>query len=271
MRNIWLVTKYTFREALSRRVFIAFGIIATLGIIITALILSNLSLPDLFPEEAGIEQESMGFIAAKLQEMIIGFLGGLGLILAIFSTSSFIPALLEKGTIDIFLSKPMSRAQLLAGRFAGGILMVLASMTYLVGGIWLVISFVFNAWHFEFLYSIFTITWTFAVLYALIVFMGVITHSSMLGMMSAYFIFFIVSPILSAHESLSEFLGQGAVIFLLEVLYYIVPNTSDLLGEVTSTLVAGEGIAHWEPILTSLLFTVIIFGFSLVIFEKKDF
>ena len=47
-------------------------------------------------------------------------LGQLGLLLAIIATAGFFPAWLERGAIDVAVSKPVRRGQLFLGRYLGG-------------------------------------------------------------------------------------------------------------------------------------------------------
>jgi len=90
--------------------------------------------------------------------------------------------------------------------------------------------------------------------------------------MSAYFIFLILSPLLYAGRT-----KFGAVItsdFLKSVIdffYYIIPKTSELIGNITVNLAVGEGIVDWQPVLTSLAFTVVVMWYAIFIFRKKDF
>ncbi|HKB85633.1 MAG TPA: hypothetical protein VKD08_05665, partial [Ignavibacteriaceae bacterium] len=123
MKNIYLMTLFTLKEALARKVFLFFIGISALAIVITALIFSLVDTQSII---TGIETKTgndflIRNIVSTLEIMIISPLAGLGLLLAIFSSSSFVPNMLEKGNIDLLLSKPVSRQQLLWGKYAGGL------------------------------------------------------------------------------------------------------------------------------------------------------
>ena len=135
-------------------------------------------------------------VITKIQLMITAPLSNLCLLLAIFASSSFVPLMLEKGNIDLLLSKPISRTQLLLGKYFGGILVVFINIAFLILGAWIIISLKFSYWNFNFPLVILVITFTFAVLYSLVVLFGIIFRSSVPGMMTAYFIFLILSPAL---------------------------------------------------------------------------
>ncbi len=274
MRNIYLMTLFTLKEALARKVFLFFIGISALAILITALIFGLVDTQSII---TGIETKTgndflIRNIVSTLEIMIISPLAGLGLLLAIFSSSSFVPNMLEKGNIDLLLSKPVSRQQLLWGKYAGGLLVVLLNIGFLVIGIWLIIALKFSFWDPTFLWSILIITFTFAVLYSLIVLCGVLTRGSMLGMMLAYFIFLVLSPILNlAYSRADIFFKSDIVKNIVKGIYYFVPKTSELMGGTISDLATGKGISDFQPLISSFLFLVLMMILSIITFRKKDF
>ena len=273
MKNIMTVTWYTLKEAMARKVFIFYSIISILVIVFTAVILGVTNLDSIVNGFAGKNAAPMmAEIVSKLEIAIIAPLASLGLLLAIFASSSFIPIMLEKGNIDLLLSKPVSRTQLLWGKYFGGILVVFINIALLIIGVWLSISIKFSIWTYPFLWSILIITFTFAVLYALIVLFGVLTKGSMLGMMFAYLIFLILSPLLKfAHGDMQTFITSGFWKGVIDTLYYIIPKTSELMSNTIGKLANGGGIENYEPIWTSFLFLAAMMGLSNYIFNKKDF
>ncbi len=274
MKNIYLMTLFTLKEAMARKVFLFFIGISVLAIIITALIFSLVDTQSII---SGLQNKTgndllVRNIVSTLEIMIISPLAGLGLLLAIFSSSSFVPNMLEKGNIDLLLSKPVSRQELLWGKFTGGLLVVLINIGFLVIGIWLIIALKFSFWDPTFLWSIIIITFTFAVLYSLIVFCGVLTRGSMLGMMLAYFIFLILSPVLAlANDKADMFFKSDAVKGIIKGIYYFIPKTSELMGSMITNLATGKGVEDFQPLISSFLFLVLMMILSIIIFRKKDF
>ena len=107
MNNIWITTWYTVREALARKVFLFFIGLSALAIIITAIVVNVLSDAALQSSiTAHNKDHVLGQIVTSIQLMITTPLVYLGVLLAIFSSASFIPHMLEKGNIDLLLSKP---------------------------------------------------------------------------------------------------------------------------------------------------------------------
>lgn len=273
IKNIWLITAFTLRESMARKVFLFFAIISGLafvGIILAFSVVSTESLMNT-ANQSGANVATAEMVTA-LELMIVNPLSGLCMLLAIFATASLIPKMIEKGNIDLLLSKPISRTQLLLGKYTGGILVVFINILFLVMGTWLIVSLKFSYWNFSFLYVSLTITFAFAVLYALIVFFGVVTRSSIPGMMAAYFIFLLISPLLFGYwKQFRNSVTNEILKSVLDVLYYIVPKTSELTGLITINLASGKGITEYQPVITSLLFLILALGFSIYFFRKKDF
>ena len=266
MRNIGILTVATLREAMSKKVFLFFIGISLIVLVITGIIFS------FFNTSILIKGEEFNNSVSMLQLALISPLSGLCLLLSIFSCSSFIPSMLEKGNIDLLLSKPVTRTELLLGKYVGGLLVVLINILILIFGVWLLIGFKFGYWNIAFLSSSLVITFAFAVLYSIIVLFGVITQGSMSGMMTAYFIFIILSPLLyNAQMKWSAFIQSDLLKAVVKGLYYIVPKTHELMGETLVSIVNKKGIENFQPFATSLVFLVVMLILSVLIFKKKDF
>jgi ABC-type transport system involved in multi-copper enzyme maturation permease subunit len=217
VRNIFIIIQFTIREALARKAFLFFAGVTVLVLLGALLFISLIDFDTLMGlSQSAISDGSVGEkINAIVLTIIINPLASLGLLFAIFSSASFVPVLLEKGNIDLFLSKPVSRVQLLIGKYIGVVLYVFINIFILVFGVWLIISIKFGYWDASFLTLSVMITFAFAVLYALILFFGVITKSSILGMMVAYLIFLILSPLMLLYkENLNEFVSGYNIIFI---------------------------------------------------------
>lgn len=272
IKNIYILSILTFREALSRKIFIFFFGVSSFILLLFSILFMTIS-PDTFSgiQINDVASESVsGTIAQGLKLFITIPLFGGGLFLSIFSVSSFIPQMTEKGSIDLLLSKPVSRAQIILGKFFGGTTMVFVNILYLILGIWVLIGLKFDEWDPSFLFTILTITFAFAVLYTLIILLGIITRSSVASMIISYLIFFILSPILSYRETIATFIDKKIVTFLLEFFYYIVPQTSEL-STITSDLASGNDLFSGEPLVISSLHLILILVASIIIFSKKDY
>jgi ABC-type transport system involved in multi-copper enzyme maturation permease subunit len=276
LKNVWIITWSTLREAMARKVFLFFLGISAVVIIVLALITSLTDTSSILGNIGNISHGNnpvtgIGGMVTMFEIVIINSIANLGLLLAIFSSASFVPVMLEKGNIDLLLSKPISRAQLLWGKYTGGILVVLINIAFLIIGVWFIISLKFSYWNFAVLWSILLITFAFATLNAVIVLFGVMTKSSILGMMTAYFIYLILSPfLLASKDRMLPFLQNKVLNTILDGFYYVIPKTSEIFGKDIFNLASGTNIAI-QPIISSFLFLFFIMILSVEIFKRKDF
>ncbi len=213
--------------------------------------------------------------AVSLDQFVIGvqqFVGGaayfLGTLLGLFATAPLIGSLLERGRIDLLLSKPISRTQLLAGHVLGVWLVALLLATYLIGAVWLVISLKTGIWAPTFLLSIGIIVVMFAVMYGVVLLLGVSTQSTALSLIVAYGLIFI-SVVFAAHEQLVPQINPPwRNVFL--ALYHILPNFAEVTA-VVSQLAAWRPVATWYPLLSSILFGAAAYGAAFAWFLRRDF
>jgi ABC-type transport system involved in multi-copper enzyme maturation permease subunit len=273
MRNLLVISWFTLREAFARKVFIFFLIISLLVIIGLILLTSLISSQSLVQGIAQSHDKTLiGNIASTLEFIIISPLSSLCLLLAIFSSSSFVPNMMEKGNIDLLLSKPVSRDQLLWGKYFGGVLIVFLNIAFLIIGVWFIISLKFSHWDVSFLLITLIITFAFAVLYSIIVLFGIVTKNAIFGMMLAYFVFLILSPLLHfLHSRVDIFIDSKFLKEIISFLYYVIPKISELMGSNLIDIASGKGIVDLQPIISSFLFLIFMMSASVWIFRKKDF
>jgi ABC-type transport system involved in multi-copper enzyme maturation permease subunit len=208
MKNIYTLSLLTFREALSKKIFLFFFSVSTFVIAIFALIFAFTSGDSVSVNITSSGTNLVNSVANGIKMFITYPLYAGGLFISIFSVAGFIPSLLEKGNIDLVLSKPVSRDQVILGKFFGGTAMVFSNIFYAIFSLWFLIGLKFGVWDISFLLSSFTITLAFATLYSVIILLGIITRSSMLPMVVSYLTFFALSPLLSSRESLFSFVDS---------------------------------------------------------------
>jgi ABC-type transport system involved in multi-copper enzyme maturation permease subunit len=129
------------------------------------------------------DETSLGRVLYTIEDQIINGLGGaLALLIGLIITSFFIPNMLRKGSVDLFISKPIGRSQLLIYKYIGGLTFVFLVTSFTIGGIWLVIALRSGFWDPSFLAVIPILTFTFAIIYAMSTFVAVFTRSAIASM-----------------------------------------------------------------------------------------
>jgi ABC-type transport system involved in multi-copper enzyme maturation permease subunit len=220
--------------------------------------------------------ESTGEDAVK--QLVIGFqivMLNISYLLIItfclISVSSFIPSMIEKGNIDLLLSKPISRANIILGKFSGGVILIFLSLVYLIGFVWLILSAKSGYWHIPFLYSIFWLTLSFAVVYSVVILLGLTTKSSILTIIITLFLVFVITPFLAVREETVFTLINNEVFkFIINFFYYVLPKPSDI-NTICANIILGEPIKSYQPLITSLLFMVTMLFVSILYFRKRDY
>lgn len=122
---------------------------------------------------------SLGEALSFIQDGLVNGLGaGIALIISVVITAFFVPNLLRKGSIDLMISKPIGRVQLLVFKYVGGLTFIFLIATVTVGGVWLATGVRSGNWNPSFLLLIPVLTFSFAILYAVSVTVAVFTRSA---------------------------------------------------------------------------------------------
>jgi ABC-type transport system involved in multi-copper enzyme maturation permease subunit len=194
------------------------------------------------------------------------------LFFGIFVSAGIIPSMLEKGTIDLLASKPISRTALLFGRAFGGLLTMATNLLLFVTAIWAIYGWATGIWYAPFILWTFVIPlFAFIVIYSGIIVLNVVTESSVLPMILAYIHLMILSNLLSGREEiLYTFIESKVWRGLIDGLYYILPQTNDYLRIVPQAIFTGQ-VTTPEPFIQGAIFTAVMLGLAAWRMERKDF
>lgn len=189
--------------------------------------------------------------------------------------SSFIPSMLQKGHIDLLLSKPISRTKIVIGHLLAGTAFSFLSSFFLLGIIWLIVSFKTSVWHIPFLYSILWFTLIFLVLYSFVIFIGLLTKNTILNILINLILFFPLSWIFYLLNMVTKkgeqfFSFNAATEFVIKFFYYILPKPWDL-ADLCENTIKQEALSSVQPIITSVLFIGIMISLSIWYFNRKDY
>lgn len=263
----------TFREGFARKTIIAFLSIATLVLVVAFFIFLIMKNSILSPVTMTQGTQKIVITAEQIMQNILLGIASLvyapAILLSIFATASIVPNTMEKGSIDLLLSKPISRLELLAGKFIGGTVMVLACIAYYLIGMTLIVGFLLGHWTLTLFWTILPMTLSFAVLYSLSILLGVLSRSSALPIITSYFLFILVIPALASRDQLFAVIQNATLTTVLDGLYYFLPKTSEL-GRLSEVLIQNQAV-DWMPIWSSALFGAACFVGALWVFRKKDF
>jgi len=264
----------TFREAMARWIFIGLFALSSL-MILFFLFLMRIDILEgatatisLFGQSSGRSQDVTRLVN-NVYGGIATFLYTWGMGLAVFASAGLLPRVMEPGRIELILSKPVTRAHILLGRFLGNLLIVAANATYLVLGVWVIFGAKTGIWGPRFLIAIATSVFTFTVLLTVVVFLGVLVESTALSTMVTMGLM-ILSPVLAQTDTMMRLLSSDSSRTIWKALYYLLPKVYDI-GRLTLNLVRGGEAMEWMPLWSSALFGAVVLAGAIGIFSRRDF
>src|SRR6202162_4070506 len=197
MRAVTASVEEVFREAAARWTLIAYFALSSLFILVFALAV-NLDVVNGALAGAKLFGQSvqMGRQDISIERFVLGFESGfsgflfvIGTFLALFATAHLVPRLQEKGTIDLYLSRPVGRVPLLLSRYLAGLALAAANLAYLIVSMWLIVVWKTHVAHPRFLAGGLVILFTIAVLLAFAFLVGVVTSSTGVSLMGTFAVF----------------------------------------------------------------------------------
>jgi ABC-type transport system involved in multi-copper enzyme maturation permease subunit len=273
----WALITDTWREAFARFTFLGFAIASTLFLLTLAFALNldivdgSLAAASLLGKEFVLPEGGppIDQVVVRGQAVFAGMLYGLGIFLAVFATGSLVPNLVKRGTVDLYLTRPISRTQVLLGRFAGGVTLVIANLAYLCGGVVAVVTLKTGVWNPRFLLAGGVILLVFLSFLGLMFLVGVLSGSTPLSIMVPYGLYVISLP-LAAHERLAAVMDSRLAAGVVHTLYWVLPKTAEL-GRDMVRLVLAEGSLDPIAAATTAAFGAICLTFALIVFNRKNY
>jgi ABC-2 type transport system permease protein len=272
------------REAAARWTLIAYFFLSTLFIILFASAL-NLDIVDgalagakLFGKEVEMSE------SISIEKLVMGFESGFAgvlylfcTLLAIFATAHLVPRMQDKGTIDLYLSRPVGRVPLLLSRYVAGLVLASSNVIYLMGSIWLIVTWKTGVAHPRFLLAGAVIIFVIAVLLAFAFLVGVVTSSTAVSIMTTYAIT-LFSTILVAHDKMAAAVSKEWQAWMIDGLYWIFPKTVEL-GQAVVAIVGGSEmpkevtrvLSNPAPFVSTAIFGVVCLFLSSWLFTRKEF
>jgi ABC-type transport system involved in multi-copper enzyme maturation permease subunit len=283
MRAFAASVEEVFREAAARWTLIAYFALSTLFILLFATAI-NLDVVNGALAGAKLfgQTVEMGGRTIDIDKLVLGFESGfagvlyfLATFLALFATAHLVPRLQDKGTVDLYLSRPVGRVTLLLSRYLSGIALAAANLVYLFGSLWLIIVWKTHVANPRFFLGALSILFTFAVLLAFAFVVGVVTSSTGVSLMATVALFFL-SAILAAQEKISAVMSKEWAAKLVDGLYWVFPKTSQLL---SATIVGVRGAAvgrigemnYFAVFGSTALFGIAMLALASRLFSRKDF
>lgn len=273
------------REAAARWTLLAYFFLSTIFILIFASAV-NLDIVDgalagakLFGKEVQMHDSDQ----ISIEKLVLGFETGFSVFLyfictflAIFATAHLVPRMQEKGTIDLYLSRPVSRVRLLLSRYVAGLILAGSNIVYLMASIWLIVAWKTHVANPRFLLGGTIIFLVVAVLLAFAFLVGVVTSSTAVSIMTTYGIFFF-GLMLAAHEKIEAAVSTEWQAAMIKGMYWFFPKTAEL-GQAVVAFVGGSELPERilrvlspAPFLTTAAFGAGCLILASWLFTRKEF
>jgi ABC-2 type transport system permease protein len=284
MRVLLANIEEVFREAAARWTLLAYFFLSSLFILIFALAV-NLDVVDGALAGAKLFGKTVDMRGGEIDidQLVLGFESGfsailylIGTFLAIFATAHLVPRLQEKGTVDLYLSRPVGRVRLLLSRYVAGLILSAANLVYLIGAIWVILIWKTGVVHPSFLLGGVIILFTISTLLAFAFLVGVITSSTAVSIMTTFGLF-LFSAVLSGHERYEAAVSSVWNARIIHGLYLIMPKTTELGRSVVALVSGGQapiqvtGVVTPAPFITTALFGITCLVLASLVFRRKEF
>ncbi len=276
------IIEATVREGIARKTILGMFIVSTITILLAIFLFQlnaiqhGLLSPATGHVRTGQNQQPMQLLGVTVLDMmwmgVSAFLLLISIFVGSFVTAGFVTSLMEKGTIDLLLSKPVERWLYIAGRYVGAVLIILAEVAYLVLGLWLVAGISLGSWSPNFLISIFAITLAFAGVYSLVTLFGVLTRSSWFAIIIVLALYILVGFIIPLARFIDRLLNgaptEGVLSTIASGLQYIMPARG--LNTLISHTILLQPVTI-TPIFITAGLSVLYLAISCFAFSKKEF
>lgn len=270
------------REAAARWTLVAYFFLSTIFILIFASAI-NLDIVDGALAGAKLFGKSVEVNGSiSIEKLVMGFESGFSGILyvlctflAIFATAHLVPRMQEKGTIDLYLSRPVSRMKLILSRYVAGLILAGSNVLYLIGSIWLIVAWKTHVFHPRFFLAGGVILFLIAVLLAFAFMIGVITSSTAVSIMATYGVFFF-GLMLAGHARIEAALSKEWQAAAIRTLYWIMPKTAELATSVVA-YVGGPQLQNEilkvtaAPFWSTAIFGLVCITLASWMFQRKEF
>ena len=265
MITLWPIALTTFREGIRNR--------ALYGITLIALLLLGVNLMI-----AGMIPRNVGKMAV---DMVLSTISFSGLLVVLFIGINLMAKDLDKRTIYMVLSRPISRSQYIIGKFLGMAMLILATVLFLsifsslsIFMIKLTYPDYFErfSWSLVFL-AIFFITVMLILLSSLSFLFASFTSTSFITLVLTM-IGYIIGQSMRDVKALVEAGIQVSpvTVKLIEAAYYVFPNLSqfDIKMQAAHGLPVSASYVFWT-LTYGLVYTCLVITLAALVFRKKEF
>ena len=222
-----------------------------------------------FGEQIKIPRMSVYQFVENIQTGLAMLISVIGLLLALMATSTLFPQMLQKGSVELLLCRPIPRWRVITARFLGGSSIMAFNALYLFFGVWLVLGLKSGIWTHGFPLSTFLVIFAFIILFSVVMAASTITENGPVGLLFSYTIL-VFSPILAAHDRITPAFSKELYRKVFRFLYWVLPKTAETIGS-ARRLILGQPLEFGIIAGTSAAFALACWAITIVYFMRKDY
>ncbi len=251
--QIWALIVDSFRESLDRKIFWVMLLISLAVASAMFCITFEPNRINLFFGTWSIESTLFTYggalatdrIASILVEWIADIvLGSVGIFLALIATAGFMPSMMERGGIEVVLSKPLPRWKLVLGKYVGSLIFMAAHASIFVALTFLVAGLRWKVWLPRYFLVVPLMILMFSYLYCVSTLVAVYTRSTIaviLITIGSWIVFAGVQSTGDYFEMYPKSQDYRTAYNTVRLIRWVIPKTSDL------TLLAREWTRSAAP------------------------
>jgi len=205
---------------------------------------------------------------------ITTFLTVLTMLGFIAAASGYFPGLIAQGSVDSVLSRPVSRLQVFMGKYVGGLGLI--SVALFACWLFTFVSFglMTGIWHWRFFSALPMTLLSVALLYAIVAWVGLMTRSATLALVTGYFFYLVVDTAVTVMVTVAPvtplFADMKWIVKMAEVIKATFPNFA-LMRTSAVASVANVPIFEWQPIVVAFVWLGLLLFTSYTRFRRTDF
>jgi ABC-type transport system involved in multi-copper enzyme maturation permease subunit len=265
----------TFQESFRNKMFLFFFLVSTLIVASIGLAL-NMDIVNGVMHGVTFLGNELRMPAFSAKQWVESFQSGLamvigtfGMFLALMATSTLFAQMLQKGSIDLLLCRPIPRWRIITDRFAGGAAIMAFNAAYLFFGVWMVLGWKSGVWNQGFPLSALLAIFGFIILFSVVMVVSVTSESAPAGLLAAATML-MFSPILAAHERITPAFSSELYRRVFRTLYWVLPKSAETIGAMRR-LIVEQPLDINYVVGTSLAFALVCYVVTVVYFIRKDY
>jgi len=187
--------------------------------------------------------------------------------------AGYVPAMIEAGSIDLVLSKPIRRWQLFFGKYIGGLLLISVALlaSYIV--IFVGVGLVTGVWHWPFFNALPMTIFSLALLNAIVGWVGLWTRSTSMAMVIGYIYYLVVDTAvgLLSDPAAAPFLNELKGVAELSEFVKLTFPSFKWLRESAEASIFSVWFFPWKHVIVGMIWLVVCLGTAFNRFRINDY